>query len=89
MLKPNDLEKYEREVHVMEEVKHASLARLEHYFSEKDKFYIVMEMCKGKELFRELNERKLEDRRIANLEDEIRRHATRANLAKEGQREIL
>jgi len=66
-LKPDDLLKYHREVKFMKSVFHNSLAKVEHYFKDEDKFYIVMDLCKGNDLFREINLRRDSKKRFTRL----------------------
>ena len=50
-LKPKDVENIETEIRVLSTIDHPNVLKLFDHHSEKDKVYIVLELCEGGELF--------------------------------------
>ena len=58
ILKETDKGKYFREVSLLKTVVHPAIVDFERYFYNTEKFYILTELCKGGELFNEVNKRR-------------------------------
>ena len=55
LLKANDQERYMKEIYLVKALDNPYIINVIEYFQDKERLYMIMEYCKGGELFHEIN----------------------------------
>lgn len=57
MFNPNSEKILENEVRIHKQLDHPNIIKLHEYFIDQDRYYLVMELCKGGELYQFIKEK--------------------------------
>lgn len=63
LLKAGHKHRYMKEINIMAKLDHPNIIKIHEYFEDDERIYIIMELCKGGELFKKINEKRKDKKR--------------------------